>query len=113
MWAPALLGTGGNEHMHAPCVNTVTKMTSSPSARQSTMTTRTRVPANTAFDTAWTLFCRLHDAPSRASADELVLWLGEDPQHVRALDEALTLWALAGAALVKPVLEEARRADLQ
>ncbi|WP_240531170.1 hypothetical protein [Variovorax boronicumulans] len=75
----------------------------------------TPVSAQTAVDTAWALFCRLHDAPSRDHADQLVHWLGEDPRHVRALDEALTLWALAGAVLVKPVLEEAQRCgpDLQ
>jgi len=71
--------------------------------------------AQAAVDIAWALFCRLHDAPSRDHADQLVHWLGEDPLHVRAFDEALTLWALAGAALVKPVLEETRRRgpDLQ
>jgi len=73
------------------------------------------LPAQAAVDTAWALFCRLHDAPSRVHADQLVHWLGEDPRHVRAFDEALTLWALAGAALVKPVLEEVQRRgpDLQ
>jgi len=73
------------------------------------------LPAQAAVDTAWALFCRLHDAPSRVHADQLVQWLGEDPLHVRAFDEALTLWALAGAALVKPVLDEAQRRgpDLQ
>lgn len=67
------------------------------------------------FDMAWALFCQLHDAPSCDHATRLVRWLGEDPRHVRAFDEALTLWALAGVALVEPVLEEARRrsADLQ
>jgi ferric-dicitrate binding protein FerR (iron transport regulator) len=74
------------------------------------MTTRTHVPANPAFDTAWALFCQLHDTPSRAHADQLVVWLAESPGHVRALDEALTLWALAGAALMKPVLDESLRA---
>ncbi|KPU91768.1 hypothetical protein APR50_31145 [Variovorax paradoxus] len=55
-----------------------------------------------AVATAWTLFSRLHDEPSRAHAHRLVTWLGEDPLHVRALDDALTLWALAGAALSRP-----------
>lgn len=27
------------------------------------------------------------------------MWLGRDATHVRALDDALTLWALAGAAI--------------
>ncbi|KQX88126.1 hypothetical protein ASD34_10405 [Variovorax sp. Root473] len=67
------------------------------------------VPAQAAVDTAWALFCRLHDAPSRERADQLVQWLGQNPRHVRAFDEALTLWVLAGAALVKPVREEAQR----
>lgn len=79
------------------------------------MASSTQVSAESAVDTAWALFCRLHDAPSRDHANQLVHWLGEDPRHVRAFDEALTLWALAGAALVKPLLEEARRCgpDLQ
>ncbi len=55
-----------------------------------------------AVATAWTLFSRLHDEPSRVHAHRLVAWLGEDPLHVRALDDALTLWALAGAALSRP-----------
>ncbi|ADU38484.1 hypothetical protein [Variovorax paradoxus] len=79
------------------------------------MATRTSVSAATAVDTAWALFCQFHDVPSHVHAERLVHWLGEDPRHVRAFDEALTLWALAGAALVKPVLEEAKRCgpDLQ
>lgn len=79
------------------------------------MANRTPVCTETAVDTAWALFCQLHDAPSRDHADQLIHWLGEDPRHVRAFDEALTLWALAGAAMVKPVLEEVRRSgsDLQ
>ncbi len=47
---------------------------------------------------AWALFSRLHDQPSSAHASRLVRWLGEDPRHVRALDDVLTLWALAGAS---------------
>lgn len=79
------------------------------------MVERPPVCAKTAVDTAWALFCRLHDVPSRDHADQLIHWLGEDPRHVRAFDEALTLWALAGAALIKPVLEEVQRSgpDLQ
>ena len=79
------------------------------------MVERTPVCTKSAVDTAWALFCRLHDTPSRDHADQLIHWLGEDPRHVRAFDEALTLWALAGAALVKPVLEDVRRSgpDLQ
>jgi len=79
------------------------------------MARSTSVSTETAVDTAWALFCRLHDAPSRDHAEQLVHWLGQDPRHVRAFDEALTLWALAGAALVKPALREAQRhgADLQ
>lgn len=79
------------------------------------MVERTPACTKTAVDTAWALFCRLHDTPSRDHADQLICWLGEDTRHVRAFDEALTLWALAGAALVKPVLEEGQRCgpDLQ
>lgn len=73
------------------------------------MGSSTAASTDTAVDTAWALFCRLHDTPSRDHADRLIHWLGQDPRHVRAFDEALTLWALAGAALVKPALQEARR----
>ncbi len=58
------------------------------------------------FNTAWQLFRKFHDAPSVASAEELVRWLGLSPGHVFALDDALTLWALAGAALVKSSIEQ-------
>jgi len=82
---------------------------------QSRMTIRTHASAGNAFDTAWALFCQLHDSPSLEQAGRLVHWLGEDPGHVRAFDEVLTLWALTGVALVEPMLEEAqsRGADLQ
>lgn len=53
-----------------------------------------------AVSAAWRLFRALHDAPSLASAEQLIRWLGQDSGNVRALDNALTLWALAGAALV-------------
>ena len=62
-----------------------------------------------AFDIAWTLFCTLHDAPSPERAEQLVRWLGVDPGHICALDDVLTLWALAGAALIKPSMREALR----
>lgn len=59
------------------------------------------VPATIHFKRAWRLFRQLHDAPSLRTAEELVLWLGQHPAHVYALDDALTLWALAGGALVQ------------
>ncbi len=101
--------------MRGSCVNTKDEANPDTDPTQSTMATRTSVSSETAVDTAWALFCQLHDAPSRHHADQLVHWLGEDPRHVRAFDEALTLWALAGAVLVKPVLDDARRcgSDLQ
>ncbi|MDQ0590047.1 hypothetical protein [Variovorax paradoxus] len=79
------------------------------------MATKTSISPEAAVDRAWELFCRLHNAPSCIHADQLVQWLGEDPRHVRAFDEALTLWALAGAALLSPVLEGAQHSssDLQ
>lgn len=79
------------------------------------MATNTSVSSEAAIGRAWELFCRLHDAPSCAHAHQLVHWLVEDPRHVRAFDEALTLWALAGAALIEPVQQEAQRSgsDLQ
>lgn len=64
------------------------------------MHTRDHESRDPAFRAAWRLFCAMHEAPSPASAEQLIRWLGEDPRHVRALDHALTLWALAGAALV-------------
>jgi ferric-dicitrate binding protein FerR (iron transport regulator) len=73
------------------------------------MATRTDASAEKAFDIAWALFWQLHDAPSRDHADQLVQWLAEDPKHVKAFDEALTVWALAGGAMVAPMLRDARR----
>jgi ferric-dicitrate binding protein FerR (iron transport regulator) len=65
-----------------------------------------RTPSDPAFNAAWRLFCKLHDAPSPACAEQLVRWLGDDAGHVRALDDVLTLWALSGAALTRPAVEE-------
>ncbi len=67
------------------------------------MNSRRHVPSDPAFSEAWRLFRELHDAPSLQSAEKLVVWLGRDARHVRALDETLTLWALAGAAMVGSV----------
>lgn len=53
------------------------------------------------FDAAWRLFTAMHDAPSNATAKDLVEWLAQCPRHVRAFDDVLTLWALAGGGLVK------------
>jgi len=64
------------------------------------MNSRHQAPSDPAFSEAWRLFRALHDAPSLDRAQKLVLWLGRDAKHVRAFDEALTLWALAGAATV-------------
>ncbi|OAK64656.1 hypothetical protein A3K87_14890 [Variovorax paradoxus] len=64
------------------------------------MNSRHQAPSDPAFSEAWRLFRALHDAPSLDRAQKLVLWLGRDAKHVRAFDEALTLWALAGAAMV-------------
>ena len=101
--------------MRGCCVNTKDEANPGTDSTQSTMAIRTSVSAATAVDTAWALFCQFHDVPSHIHAEQLVHWLGEDPRHMRAFDEALTLWALAGAGLVKPALEEARRrgSDLQ
>jgi len=64
------------------------------------MNSRHHVPSDPAFSEAWRLFRELHDAPSLECAEKLVQWLGRDARHVRALDDALTLWALAGAVMV-------------
>ncbi|SDP62274.1 hypothetical protein SAMN05216303_105367 [Rhodoferax sp. OV413] len=63
------------------------------------MTSRHRFSSDPTFSQAWRLFRELHDAPSLEGAEKLVMWLGRDATHVRALDDALTLWALAGAAI--------------
>ncbi len=63
------------------------------------MSSRHRFSSAPAFSQAWRLFRDLHDTPSLEGAEKLVMWLGRDAKHVRALDEALTLWALAGAAI--------------
>lgn len=62
--------------------------------------------SNPAFNQAWRLFRELHDAPTLDGAAKLVMWLGRDASHVRALDEALTLWALAGAAVLSSPARE-------
>ncbi|QRF56211.1 hypothetical protein [Variovorax paradoxus] len=64
------------------------------------MNSRHHLTSDPACSEAWRLFRELHDAPSLERAEKLVLWLGRDARHVRAFDEALTLWALAGAAMV-------------
>lgn len=53
------------------------------------------------FDEAWRLFLAMHDAPSATTAKELVDWVAQGPGHVRAFDDVLTLWALAGGGLAK------------
>jgi len=65
-----------------------------------------RFPSDPAFSQAWRLFRELHDAPTLDGAEKLVMWLGRDATHVRALDEALTLWALAGAAVLSSPARE-------
>jgi hypothetical protein len=64
------------------------------------MNTRRHVPFDPAFSEAWRLFRELHDAPSLECAENLVVWLRRDAKHARVFDEVLTLWALAGAAMV-------------
>ncbi|WP_346742307.1 DUF4880 domain-containing protein [Burkholderia cenocepacia] len=53
------------------------------------------------FDAAWRLFTAMHDDPSTCTAKALVEWLAQCPAHVRAFDQVLTLWALAGGGLAK------------
>ena len=77
------------------------------------MNSRHHVPSDPAFSEAWRLFRELHDAPSLQRAQKLVLWLGRDAGHVRALDEALTLWALAGASVVEAAREAGAQPLLQ
>jgi len=75
------------------------------------MKNKTRPSDGPAFHVAWTLFCTLHDEPSPERAEKLIRWLGVDPENICALDDVLTLWALTGAALMKPVLETARHEE--
>lgn len=75
------------------------------------MNTRDHASFDPAFSEAWRLFRELHDAPSLERAEELVQWMGCDARHVRAFDEALTLWALAGAALVGSASGDGLRQD--
>ena len=79
------------------------------------MNTRRHAPFDPAFSEAWRLFRELHDAPSLECAENLVLWLRCDAKHARVLDEVLTLWALAGAAMVShaPGEESHQGATLQ
>ncbi len=58
------------------------------------------LPTDEEFRTAWLLFLALHDDPSVTAADNLLGWLRGHPKRVRALNEALSLWALAGAAII-------------
>lgn len=53
------------------------------------------------FDDAWRLFTAMHDDPSSSTAQALVEWLAQCPTHVRAFDNVLTLWALAGGGLAR------------
>jgi ferric-dicitrate binding protein FerR (iron transport regulator) len=58
-------------------------------------------PFNEDFCAAWRLFMALHDAPTTHAAEELIGWLRLSPRNVLALDEALTVWAMASVALMK------------
>lgn len=76
------------------------------------MSSSHQVTSDPACKEAWRLFRELHDAPSLERAQRLVLWLGSDAKHVRAFDEALTLWALAGAAMVGSAADDESRKSL-
>ncbi|PUA29924.1 MAG: hypothetical protein B0W54_05110 [Cellvibrio sp. 79] len=53
------------------------------------------------------LFLALHETPTEATAEKLIIWLQKGPFHVQAFDTALTVWALAGAALIRgPLTQE-------
>lgn len=53
------------------------------------------------FDDALRLFMAMHDTPSSSTAQDLVDWLAQCPQHVQVFDEVLTFWALVGGGLIK------------
>ena len=71
-----------------------------------------REPSEQEFSTAWRLFQALHDHPSAAAAESLIAWLGGRPARVRALDEVLTVWACAGAAVVNSRQDATDRPEL-
>ena len=57
------------------------------------------------------MFLAPPDSPSPERAEELIRWLGVNPGNICALDDVLTLWALTGAALIKPSMDEALREE--
>lgn len=70
------------------------------------------VPNEQEFSAAWRLFQALHDDPTASAAESLIVWLRGRPARVRALNEALTVWAYAGAAIAVSRHEAAERSEL-
>lgn len=65
------------------------------------MAPQTAPQAPSADETAWRLYMELRERPCRTRALKLTHWLREDQvAHPKALERALRLWALAGAAMV-------------
>jgi hypothetical protein len=60
---------------------------------------KSRLTSEQEFSAAWRLFQALHDDPTDSAAENLIVWLRGQPTRVRALNEALTVWAYAGAAI--------------
>lgn len=58
-------------------------------------------------------FLRLHEEPTNCAAKELIDWLYTGPHRAQALDEALTLWALAGVALLESHETNSIQKDIQ
>lgn len=59
-----------------------------------------RAPIDSDVHVALQLFLALRNSCSATAAHNLIEWLQDNPNHVGALDEALTVWAMAGAALI-------------
>lgn len=63
--------------------------------------------------TALLLFLELHKGGSFNAALNLIEWLRDDPDHIEALNEALTIWALAGGVLIEKQEYDPSRKNLQ
>lgn len=59
-----------------------------------------RMGGDLAWVTVWGLYKEVKEDPSPQSAMKLVRWLRENPSHPALFEQALRIWAFAGAALV-------------
>lgn len=73
---------------------------------------KSRLTSEQEFSAAWRLFQALHDDPTDSAAESLIDWLRGRPTRVRALNQALTVWAYAGAAIAVSRHMPAERPEL-